>query len=532
VVTDTQPKQLLVSHGILDPGQVFWNLGTAELVEHLIRRNEGVLSANGPVVFRTVPHTGRSANDKFIVNESSSGEHVAWGEINRPMDEEKFETLHADISSYLRGRELFVRDCIAGADPDQCVSIRVITETAWHNLFAKHLFISQCGDSEVVATEPAFTVIHAPSFRADPAHHGTNSETVIAVNFKKGLILIGGTHYAGEIKKSIFTVMNYLLPLNDVLSMHCSSNLGVDGDTALFFGLSGTGKTTLSSDIERRLIGDDEHGWSGRGIFNIEGGCYAKLIKLSKIAEPQIYATTTKFGTVIENVQIDQRTRLLDLDDDSLTENTRAAYPLSFIDGCVSSGQAGHPRNIFMLTADAFGVLPPVSRLTPQAAMYHFLSGYTAKVAGTEQGVTEPVTTFSTCFGEPFMVWAPSVYAKLLGERVAKHDVRVWLINTGWSGGPYGAGKRISITYTRAMVRAVLSGALDQVTFRTDPVFGVAVPTSCPEVPVDVLMPRSTWGSELDYDIQAKRLAGMFMENFKKFESSTEKMVIEAGPHG
>jgi len=322
------------------------------------------------------------------------------------------------------------------------------------------------------------------------------------------------------------------LPLNNVLSMHCSSNLGVDGDTALFFGLSGTGKTSLSSDVERRLIGDDEHGWSGRGIFNIEGGCYAKLIRLSKIAEPQIYATTTKFGTVIENVPIDRRTRLLDLDDDSLTENTRAAYPLSFIDGCLSSGQAGHPRNIFMLTADAFGVLPPVSRLTPHAAMYHFLSGYTAKVAGTEQGVTEPVTTFSTCFGEPFMVWDPSVYAKLLGERVAKHDVRVWLINTGWTGGPYGTGQRISITYTRAMVRAVLSGALDQVTYRTDPVFGVAVPTTCPEVPVDVLMPRSTWSSELDYDIQAKRLTGMFMENFKKFESSTEKVVVEAGPHG
>jgi phosphoenolpyruvate carboxykinase (ATP) len=448
------------------------------------------------------------------------------------MDEEKFETLQTDITSYLKGRELFVRDCIAGADPEHCVSIRIITETAWHNLFAKHLFISHQGDSEVATTEPAFTVIHAPSFRATPAHHGTNSETVIAVNFKKGLILIGGTHYAGEIKKSIFTVMNYLLPLNNVLSMHCSSNLGVAGDTALFFGLSGTGKTTLSSDVERRLIGDDEHGWSGRGIFNIEGGCYAKLIRLSKIAEPQIYATTTKFGTVIENVPIDQRTRLLNLDDDSLTENTRAAYPLSFIDGCLSSGQAGHPRNIFMLTADAFGVFPPVSRLTPHAAMYHFLSGYTAKVAGTEQGVTEPVTTFSTCFGEPFMVWDPSVYAKLLGERVAKYDVRVWLINTGWSGGPYGTGQRISITYTRAMVRAVLSGALDQVGYRIDPVFGVAVPTTCPEVPIDVLMPRSTWSSQLDYDIQAKTLAGMFKENFKKFESSTEKAVVEAGPHG
>jgi len=407
--------------------------------------------------------------------------------------------------------------------------VRIINELAWHNLFCRHLFIDEPAAAEAAA--PQFTIIDAPSFKADPKRHGTNSEVVIAVNFGKKLVLIGGTSYAGEMKKSVFTVLNYILPLENVLSMHCSANAGKDGDVALFFGLSGTGKTTLSSDSDRRLIGDDEHGWSDHGIFNFEGGCYAKTIRLSAEAEPQIYATTRRFGTVLENVVVDEKTRELDLADERYTENTRAAYPISFIDNAVPSGQGGHPKNVVMLTADAFGVLPPISRLTPEAAMYHFLSGYTAKVAGTEKGVTEPKATFSTCFGAPFLPLAPSRYARMLGERIAGHSARVWLVNTGWTGGPYGVGNRMKIAHTRAMIRAALSGALDRVAYEKDPVFNLDIPTICPDVSSGVLKPRNTWTDGARYDEQAARLARMFVENFKTFEPGVTADVRAAGPN-
>jgi phosphoenolpyruvate carboxykinase (ATP) len=437
--------------------------------------------------------------------------------------------LHRDVVGSLQGKELFVLDCFAGADPKYRLAVRIINELAWHNLFCRHLFIDDPAAAEAAA--PQFTIIDAPSFKADPKRHGTNSEVVIAVNFGKKLVLIGGTSYAGEMKKSVFTVLNYILPLQNVLSMHCSANAGKDGDVALFFGLSGTGKTTLSSDSDRMLIGDDEHGWSDRGIFNFEGGCYAKTIRLSAEAEPQIHATTRRFGTVLENVVVDEKTRELDLDDDRYTENTRAAYPISFIDNAVASGQGGHPKNVVMLTADAFGVLPPISRLTPEAAMYHFLSGYTAKVAGTETGVTEPKATFSTCFGAPFLPLAPSRYARMLGERIAGHRARVWLVNTGWTGGPYGVGKRVKIAYTRAMIRAALSGALDRVAYDKDPVFNLDIPASCPDVSSDVLKPRNTWADGARYDEQAARLARMFVENFRTFEQGVTADVRAAGPN-
>jgi len=423
---------------------------------------------------------------------------------------------------------LFVQDVYAGADPAYRLPVRVITEYAWHSLFCRNLFIDDPQAAEDAS--PQFTIIDSPSFKADPARHGSNSDVVIAVNFGKRLVLIGGTSYAGEMKKSIFSILNYLLPLRGVLSMHCSANVGRSDDVALFFGLSGTGKTTLSSDPDRMLIGDDEHGWSDHGVFNFEGGCYAKTIRLSAEAEPQIYATTRRFGTVLENVVVDPATRELHLDDDRYTENTRAAYPISFVDNAVMSGQAGHPRNVVMLTADAFGVLPPISRLTPEGAMYHFLSGYTAKVAGTEKGVTEPKATFSTCFGAPFLPLAPSRYARMLGEKIARHHARVWLVNTGWSGGPYGVGKRMKIAYTRAMIRAVLSGALDAVAYERDPVFNLDVPVSCPAVPAEVLKPRTTWSSPAEYDVQAVKLARMFADNFKTFESGVTPDVLAAGP--
>jgi phosphoenolpyruvate carboxykinase (ATP) len=434
--------------------------------------------------------------------------------------------------AHIRGRDLFVQDCWAGADPAFRLPVRVVTERAWHSLFARHLFIPETDPARRLQHDPQFTVIDIPSFTANPATEKTNSEVFILLNFAKKLVLIGGTNYAGEIKKSIFTVMNYLLPLRDVMPMHCSANIGVAGDVALFFGLSGTGKTTLSSDPARQLIGDDEHGWSSAGVFNFEGGCYAKMIRLSAEAEPQIYETTRRFGTVLENVTCDPETRLLDLNDDSVTENTRGAYPLGFIDNAVPSGQGGHPKNVVMLTADAFGVLPPIARLSPAAAMYHFLSGYTAKVAGTERGVTEPKATFSTCFGAPFMVWEPNVYAKLLGERIAKHNVKVWLVNTGWTGGAYGVGKRMKIAHTRAMIAAALSGQLDAVGFDVDPVFNLEVPKSCPEVPAEVLKPRNTWKDQAAYDQQARKLAQMFVDNFRTFEGSASADVRAAGPKG
>jgi phosphoenolpyruvate carboxykinase (ATP) len=516
--------------GIHGAANVHWNLSVAALYEEAVRRGEGVVSADGPLVCSTSPHTGRSPNDKFIVKEASSERNVAWGKVNRAIDAAAFDAIERRMLASLKGKELFVQDCWAGADAAYRLPIRVITERAWHSLFAHHMFIPERDAAQRMRHDPQFTVIGIPSFKADPKTDHTNSEVFILLNFAKRRVLIGGTNYAGEIKKSIFTVMNYLLPLKDVMPMHCSANVGPGGDVALFFGLSGTGKTTLSSDPGRGLIGDDEHGWSAKGVFNFEGGCYAKMIRLSAEAEPQIYATTRRFGTVLENVTVDPVTRELDLNDDKATENTRGAYPLGFIDNAVASAQAGHPTNVVMLTADAFGVLPPIARLSPAGAMYHFLSGYTAKVAGTERGVTEPKATFSTCFGAPFMVWDPNVYAKLLGDRIAKHQARVWLINTGWTGGPYGVGTRMKIAHTRAMINAALSGALDGVAYERDPIFNLDVPTSCPNVPSQVLKPRSTWKSEGAYEAQAKKLAQMFADNFKSFEATAAWDVKAAGP--
>jgi len=516
--------------GIQGAAQVFWSLGIPALYEEAIKRREGVISVDGPLVCSTGQHTGRSPNDRFIVKEASSDQHVAWGKVNRPIDVAAFEGLEKRMLAYLRGKEIFVQDCWAGADPAYRLPIRIVTEKAWHSLFVRHMFIPEKDPAARLRHDPQFTVIGVPSFTADPFVDQTNSEVFILLNFAKKRVIIGGTNYAGELKKSIFTVMNYLLPLRDVMPMHCSANVGPNGDVALFFGLSGTGKTTLSSDPGRQLIGDDEHGWSQKGVFNFEGGCYAKMIRLSSEAEPQIYATTRRFGTVLENVTCDPVTRTLDLDDASMTENTRGAYPLSFIDNAVPSGQAGHPTNVVMLTADAFGVLPPIAKLSPAAAMYHFLSGYTAKVAGTERGVTEPKATFSTCFGAPFMVWEPNVYAKLLGERIAQHDVRVWLVNTGWTGGPHGVGSRMKIAHTRAMINAALGGELDSVAYNHDPIFNLDVPATCPGVPSDVLTPRNTWQDKAAYDTQAKKLAGMFAENFKNFEATASADVKGAGP--
>ncbi|MGE3512718.1 MAG: phosphoenolpyruvate carboxykinase (ATP), partial [Vicinamibacterales bacterium] len=447
------------------------------------------------------------------------------------MDPRHFDVLYRDIVASLAGRDLFVQHCHGGADPQYRLPIRVVTEYAWHSLFGRNLFlVDSSGRPDGPDGEQAFTIIDAPSFKADPARHGTASEVAIVLNFARRLILIAGTSYAGEIKKSIFSVLNFLLPLKNVLSMHCSANVGAAGDVALFFGLSGTGKTTLSSDAERRLIGDDEHGWSDRGVFNFEGGCYAKTIRLSREAEPQIYATTHRFGTVLENVVLDEKTRGLDLDDDRYTENTRAAYPIDFIANAVPEGRGGHPTNVIMLTADAFGVLPPIARLDAAGAMYHFLSGYTAKIAGTEKGVTEPRATFSTCFGAPFLPLAAGRYAQLLGQKIARHQARVWLINTGWTGGGYGTGSRMKIAFTRSMIRAVLTGALDGVAYQHDRWFNLSVPTSCPGVPSELLTPRVTWSNPAEYDAAAGRLADMFAENFTRFEAEVAPEVSAAGP--
>src|SRR5687768_2470588 len=516
--------------GILRSGRVHWNLNPAALYEEAIRRGEGILAAEGPLVCKTGQHTGRSPNDKFVVREPSSERHVHWGNVNRPVEEAKFEALHKDMMAYLQDKDLYVLDAWAGTDTKYKLPIRVVNEFAWHNLFARNMFLPETDPAKRAAHRPEFTVIDAPNFKSDPGRHGTRSEVFVFVHFGKKLVLIGGTHYAGEIKKSIFTILNYTLPLQGVLSMHCSANIGKSGDTALFFGLSGTGKTTLSSDPDRQLIGDDEHGWSDRGVFNFEGGCYAKMIRLSRDAEPQIYATTRRFGTVLENVVVDPATRSLNFDDASLTENTRGAYPIDFIDNAVMSGMGGHPQNIVMLTADAYGVLPPIARLSAEGAMYHYLSGYTAKVAGTEKGVTEPSATFSTCFGAPFLPLKPNVYAKQLGDRIAKYKSRVWLVNTGWTGGPHGVGTRMKIAYTRAMIRAALSGALDNVQYQRHPVFNIDVPVSCPGVPESVLDPRGTWADKAAYDQQAAKLARMFVENFKTNFADAEAKVAAAGP--
>src|SRR5688572_6133174 len=528
--THVERARGLESVGILQSGTVHWNLSPATLYEHAIRRGEGELAAEGPLVCRTGPHTGRSPNDKFFVREPANEKHIAWGGVNKPLAPGAFDTLHRDMAAYLRDKELYVLDAWAGADPAYRLPIRIVNEFAWHNLFARNMFLPENDAVKRAEHVPQFTVIDAPGLKSDPARHGSRSDVFVFVNFAKQLVLIGGTRYAGEIKKSIFTILNYLLPRQGVLSMHCSANVGPAGDSALFFGLSGTGKTTLSSDPERRLLGDDEHGWSDTGIFNFEGGCYAKVIKLSAEAEPQIYATTRRFGTLLENVVIDPATRALQLDDASLTENTRGSYPLSFIDNAILSGQAGHPRNIVMLTADAYGVLPPIARLSPDGAMYHFLSGYTARVAGTETGVTEPKAAFSTCFGAPFLPLHPNVYARLLGEKIAKHNAKVWLVNTGWTGGPYGVGKRMGIAHTRAMIAAALGGKFDDVKYTRHPVFNLDMPTDCPGVPSSVLDPRNTWSDRAAYDEQAKKLARMFTENFQVFSQDVSPAVQDAGP--
>ena len=519
----------LEQYGITQASSVYWNLTTPELYEEIARRGEGLISAHGALLVDTGEHTGRAAKDKAIVREADSADKVFWGEVNKEFTQGAFNALRDRMMAHTAGRDLFVQDTFVGADPRHQFPVRIITELAWHSLFARTMFINKT-DEAGANFKPEFTVINVPSFKADPATDGTRSPTFILMDFSQRLVLIGGTSYAGETKKSVFTILNYVLPQRGVLSMHCSANMGDANDVAIFFGLSGTGKTTLSADPERQLIGDDEHGWSDDGVFNFEGGCYAKVIRLSPEAEPDIYRTTRMFGTVMENVVFDAATRIPDLDDASKTENTRAAYPLTSIPNILPAGYAGHPRNIIMLTADAFGVLPPVARLTPEQAMYHFLSGYTAKVAGTERGVTEPEATFSTCFGAPFMVLHPGVYADLLGKKIEEHKAACWLINTGWSGGPYGTGARMKISYTRAMIRAILNGSLADVETRPDPVFGVGVPVACPGVPSEVLTPRNTWPDAEAYDRKAHELARRFNDNFKKYESGVSEAVRTAAP--
>jgi phosphoenolpyruvate carboxykinase (ATP) len=517
--------------GLAPRGEVHWNLIAPELFQNAARRDEGEFADMGPFVAITAPHTGRSPDDKFVVKEPTSEKDVNWGKINQPISPEKYQLLLADVRNYLNeASELFVEDLYCGADPAYRLSVRYVSPNAWHMAFARNMFIRP-ERSDLPTFDPNFTVLHAPEFKADPARHGTRTSTFIVLNLAERTILIGGTRYAGELKKSMFTVMNYLLPKQDVLSMHCSANVGKAGDTALFFGLSGTGKTTLSTDPDRALIGDDEHGWSGQGIFNFEGGCYAKVINLSPETEPDIYQTTQMFGTVLENVVLDPATKKVKFADQSITENTRASYPLHYIRNYVEGGRGGHPRNVVFLTADAFGVLPPIARLTPEQAMYYFLSGYTAKVAGTERGVKEPQPTFSACFGAAFLVWHPTKYAKMLGKLLNEHKAHVWLINTGWSGGAYGTGKRIKLSYTRAIARAALAGELDDVKTETDPIFGLSVPVEIRGVPSKVLNPRSTWPDAAGYDAQARKLAAMFRENFETF-GSVESAIKNAGPKG
>jgi phosphoenolpyruvate carboxykinase (ATP) len=522
----------LAQLGLTNLGNVYWNLSTPALYEEIVRRREGWISHLGPMVVHTGHHTGRSPNDKFIVREPSSEQKIAWGTVNQPMDEAKFNALFMKLCAFFQGRDVFIQNLHAGADPSHRLPVRVITDYAWHNLFARNLLIQP--REPVIHTSPdTFTIVDSPRFHASPESDGTNSEVFIVINFARRLGIIGGTTYAGEIKKSVFTVLNYLLPEAGVLPMHCSANAGSEGDTALFFGLSGTGKTTLSADPDRYLIGDDEHGWSAEGIFNFEGGCYAKVVRLSEEAEPDIYRTTRMFGTVLENVIMDYDSRHIDLDDTSLTENTRAAYPLTHIRKIIPGGIGAHPSNIVMLTCDAFGVMPPIARLTPAQAMYHFLSGYTAKVAGTEKGLgKEPQMTFSTCFGAPFMPLTPTVYAKLLGEKVSRHRSTPWLVNTGWTGGPFGTGSRMKIAHTRALVHAALSGNLDDVPTREDPIFGLHVPLSCPEVPPEILDPRRTWADGAAYDARARELASAFRTNFEKFRATAPAEVAAAGPTG
>jgi phosphoenolpyruvate carboxykinase (ATP) len=526
------PACPITAAGIKTTGTVRYNLAAPALYEEALRRGEARLTAHGALVAETGQHTGRSAKDKFVVRDADTEAHV-WWDGNRPMTPAAFDTLLADFVAQAADKDLYVQDLIGGADAAHSLPVRVVTELAWHSLFIRNLLIRP-GVDALAHFLPKMTIIDLPSFSADPARHGTRSETVVALDLTRMIVLIGGTAYAGEMKKSVFTALNYLLPQKGVMPMHCSANEGSAGDAAVFFGLSGTGKTTLSADPSRTLIGDDEHGWGPDGVFNFEGGCYAKTIRLSAEAEPEIFATTRRFGTVLENLVLDEA-RVPDFDDGSKTENTRCAYPLNFIPNASATGRAGHPKNIIMLTADAFGVMPPIARLTPAQAMYHFLSGYTAKVAGTERGVTEPEATFSTCFGAPFMPRHPSEYGNLLRELIAEHKVDCWLVNTGWTGGAYGAGSRMPIKATRALLSAALDGSLAGAEFRTDPHFGFAVPVTVPGVDTAILDPRildprATWADRQAYDRQAARLVGMFIDNFGKFESHVDASIMGAAP--
>ena len=520
----------LDKQGIDVDAKLHWNLGTAPLVELAVQRGEGLLAKDGPLVVKTGAHTGRSANDKFFVRDAETENSIWWGKTNKGITPDQFAALKADFLAHLKTKDtLFVQDLFGGSQPAHRVNVRVITELAWHSLFIRTLLVRP-GAAELSSFLPEFTIIDLPSFVADPARHGCRSETVIAVNFTEKLILIGGTRYAGEMKKSVFGILNYKLPANGVMPMHCSANIGPKGDTAVFFGLSGTGKTTLSADASRTLIGDDEHGWSDEAVFNFEGGCYAKMINLSPEAEPEIFATSKRFGTVLENVVIDPDTRELDFNDNSLAENSRGSYPIDFIPNASKENLGPVPKNIIFLTADAYGVLPPIAKLTPDQAMYHFLSGYTARVAGTEIGVTEPSATFSTCFGAPFMPRHPSVYGNLLKERIAKGGVDCWLVNTGWTGGKYGVGNRMPIKATRALLNAALDGSLNDAEFVIDPNFGFRVPVAVPGVDSKILHPRDTWADKADYDVTAQKLVSQFIENFAQFADHVDEGVRQAAP--
>ena len=529
-MNDRVPRRGLDAQGIATRAEIFWNLTTAPLVEHAVRRGEGLLAKFGPIVVRTGKHTGRSAKDKFTVRDALTEDAIWWNDGNKPMDLDAFDRLHDDFMLALADKDqLYVADLFGGSQPEHRVRVRVVNELAWHNLFIRTLLVRPEAE-DLAGFEPEYTMIDLPSFRADPERHGCRSETVVAVNFTKKLILIGGTAYAGEMKKSVFGLLNFLLPPQGIMPMHCSANIGAKGDTAIFFGLSGTGKTTLSADPNRTLIGDDEHGWSDTAVFNFEGGCYAKMIRLSAESEPEIYATTKRFGTVLENVVIDPLTRELDLDDATHAENSRGAYPIDYIPNCSDENMGPVPKNVVMLTADAFGVLPPIAKLTPDQAMYHFLSGYTAKVAGTEIGVTEPQATFSTCFGAPFMPRHPSVYGNLLKKRIAEGQVDCWLVNTGWTGGKYGVGKRMPIKETRALLNAALDGSLKNAEFRKDPNFGFDVPVAVPGVDRKLLDPRGTWTDAAEYDRAAAKLVDLFVENFVQFADAVDASVRDAAP--
>ncbi|SMC99068.1 phosphoenolpyruvate carboxykinase (ATP) [Sporomusa malonica] len=509
-------------------GNVHYNLSPAQLVEAAIRRGEGQLTATGALQVTTGKYTGRSPNDKFVVDSPAVHDKIAWN-ANKPFSTDKFNQLYNRMMAYVQNREVFIFNGFAGAEPKNRISVQFVNEFAWQNLFVHQLFIRPA--SVQLEATPDYKVVCLPGFKADPAIDGTASEAFIVLNFEQRLVLIGGTHYAGEMKKSIFTVMNYILPERDILSMHCSANVGTKGDSALFFGLSGTGKTTLSADPDRHLIGDDEHGWSDEGIFNVEGGCYAKCIGLKHETEPQIWEAI-RFGAVLENVVIDPATRMPDFADDSITENTRVAYPVDYIPNALIPGVAGHPKTIVFLTADAFGVLPPIAKLNAEQAMYHFLSGYTSKLAGTERGITEPQATFSACFGAPFLPLSALRYAELLGEKLKRHETNVFLINTGWSGGPYGVGSRMKLSYTRAMVTAAIEGHLEQVPYQLDPIFNVYVPASCPGVPSEILVPRNTWVDKAAYDRKAQELAQLFVKNSGSFSQAIPAEIAAAGPKG